>query len=86
MLDGPAFRRFDRIAAKWRDFAEKRRQYFVELHRSGRWKYYYDSEDGIVLRVQEAAMLVEVWAVLAPPVEPETADATHAPASRRSAA
>jgi len=56
---------------------EKRRQYFVELHRSGRWKYYYDSEDGIILRVREAAMLVEVWAVLAPPVEPVTAQHLH---------
>jgi len=84
MIDGPAFRRFNRIAAKWRDLAEKRRLYFIELHGSGRWKYYY-TEDEIVLHMREAGMVAQSWAVLVPPDEPATV-AVSAPAPRRSAA
>ena len=42
--DRPAFRKLGKLAAKWRDLAEKRRDCFAELHRSGRWKLYYDEQ------------------------------------------
>ncbi len=88
MLDGPAYLRFNQIAAKWRDLAEKRRQYFVELHSSGRWRHYYKSEAQFLLRMREAAMLAEGWAVLIPPDEPASAATPVAPAapSRRQSA
>jgi hypothetical protein len=60
MTDEQALRRFNRTAEKWRDLAEKRRQYFEDLHQSGRWKYYY-TEALFYQRLGKAAELVELW-------------------------
>ena len=60
MTDEHALRRFNKTAEKWRDLAEKRRQYFEELHESGRWKYYY-TEALFFRRLGKAAELVELW-------------------------
>src|SRR5262245_30652868 len=60
MTDQQALHRFNRTAEKWRDLAEKRRQYFEELHQSGRWKYYY-TEALFFRRLGKAAELVELW-------------------------
>ena len=35
---------YDEVAQKWRDLAERRRLYFVDLYLSGRWKHYYTEE------------------------------------------
>jgi hypothetical protein len=86
MVDGPAYRQFNLIAAKWRDLAEKRRQYFIELYSSGRWKHYYKSEALIILRLRAATMQAEAWAVLVPHDEPETAEDAAIPVARRTAA
>lgn len=60
MTDDRPLRRFNKTAEKWRDLAEKRRQYFEELHQSGRWKYYY-TEALFFRRLGKAAELVELW-------------------------
>jgi uncharacterized repeat protein (TIGR03809 family) len=60
MTDEQPLRRFNKIAEKWRDLAEKRRLYFEELHQSGRWKYYY-TEAQFYQRLGKAAELVELW-------------------------
>src|SRR5262245_59863181 len=60
MTDQQALHRFNRTAEKWRDLAEKRRQYFEELHQSGRWKYYY-TEALFYRRLGKATELVELW-------------------------
>ena len=60
MTDEHALRRFNKTAEKWRDLAEKRRQYFEELHQTGRWKYYY-TEALFFRRLGKAAELVELW-------------------------
>jgi len=60
MTDEHPLRRFNKTAEKWRDLAEKRRQYFEELHQSGRWKYYY-TEALFFRRLSKAAELVELW-------------------------
>jgi hypothetical protein len=86
MVDGPAHRHFNQIAAKWRDLAEKRRQYFVELYSSGRWKHYYEHETQLMLRVKAAIMQAEAWAVLIPREEPEAEVKAPAAAARPSAA
>jgi uncharacterized repeat protein (TIGR03809 family) len=93
MLDGPAHRHFNKIAAKWRDLAEKRRQYFVELHSSGRWRHYYKSEAQFLLRMRAAAMLAEGWEILipydeqaAPAAKPAAPAAPVVPSRRQSAA
>jgi hypothetical protein len=60
MTDEHALSRFNETAEKWRDLAEKRRQYFEDLHKTGRWKYYY-TEALFFRRLGKAAELVELW-------------------------
>jgi uncharacterized repeat protein (TIGR03809 family) len=84
------FRQFDNIAQRWRDLAERRRDYFIELYRSGRWRHYY-GEAEFVMVMREVVEVTETWARIAPrPAEqlPAADDGTK-PAStpeRRAAA
>ncbi len=55
---------FDRIARKWRDLAERRRAYFMELYRSGRWQRYY-SEDQFRSRIRDVMYAAKKWDELA---------------------
>ncbi len=64
MTDRPALREFGKIAEKWRDLAEKRRAYFAELYRSGRWRIYYDDEAELVAQVREVAEICDRWATV----------------------
>jgi len=52
------------VARKWRDLADRRRAYFVELYRSGRWKHYY-TEEQFLVRMREVIYAAETWAQLA---------------------
>jgi len=36
----PAARTWERIALKWRNIAEQRRDHHLDLYKSGRWKHY----------------------------------------------
>ncbi len=56
--------RFDRIARKWHDLAERRLAYYSELYRSGRWKHYYTQEH-FALRMLDVIRAVKIWGVLA---------------------
>jgi hypothetical protein len=56
---------FGRIALKWRALAERRREHFVELQRSGRWKIYYDYSD-FIRELRGAIALAQRWAKIAP--------------------
>lgn len=90
MSERHAFRQFDNIAQKWRDLAERRRDYFVELYQSGRWRHYY-SEDEFVLVMREVMDVTETWASIAPrPAEQMLAagdtEETAAVSARRAAA
>ena len=64
MTDRPALREFGKIAEKWRDLAEKRRDYFAELYRSGRWRVYYDDESKLIAQVREVAGICDRWATV----------------------
>jgi uncharacterized repeat protein (TIGR03809 family) len=46
---------------KWHALAERRRAYFVELYRSGRWRRYY-TEDAFLAHLREVTDDVAVWA------------------------
>jgi uncharacterized repeat protein (TIGR03809 family) len=46
---------------KWHALAERRRAYFVELYRSGRWRRYY-AEDAFLAHLREVMQSVEQWA------------------------
>ena len=58
---------FGRVALKWRALAERRRDHFVELQRSGRWKHYYDYGE-FVRELRAAIAIVQRWAVIAPKI------------------
>ena len=61
MTDRPAFRKLGKIAEKWRDLAEKRRDHFSELYSSGRWKRYYE-QDELLAQTREVAEICDRWA------------------------
>lgn len=63
MTDRPAFREFGKTAERWRHLAEKRRDYFSELDRSGRWRLYCD-QDEFLARVREVAEICDRWATV----------------------
>jgi uncharacterized repeat protein (TIGR03809 family) len=63
MTDRPAFREFVKIAERWRDLAEKRRDYFAELYRNGRWKRYYE-QDELIAQTREVAEICDRWAAI----------------------
>jgi len=52
------------LTRAWRDLAEKRRAYLIELYDSGRWKHYY-TEEQLVARMREAINLADRWERLA---------------------
>jgi hypothetical protein len=60
MTDQPAFRNWGKIAEKWRELAERRRDDFARLYRSGRWKRYYDN-DSLLAQTREIAEICERW-------------------------
>jgi uncharacterized repeat protein (TIGR03809 family) len=62
----------DEVAQKWRALAERRCAHFLELRRSGRWRYYY-GEARFLDRLREAIRLSARWAEIAPPPMDEAA-------------
>jgi uncharacterized repeat protein (TIGR03809 family) len=45
---------------KWQALAERRRAYYLELYRSGRWKRYY-AEDVFLAQMKDVMDGVEAW-------------------------
>jgi len=84
MTDRPAFREFGKIAEKWRDLAEKRRDYFFELYRSGRWRLFY-AHDELLAQVREVAEICDRWAKVVEDHR-QAASEPDAPAIERDAA
>jgi uncharacterized repeat protein (TIGR03809 family) len=68
------FHAFQEVAHRWRVLAERRCAHFLELHDSGRWRYYY-SEQQFLDRMDEAIRLSERWSEIAPlPLAESAAD------------
>ena len=63
MTDRTAFRKFGKTADKWRELAEKRRDYFRDLYRSGRWRLYYNEEE-FIARLRDVARTCDRWGVI----------------------
>ena len=61
----PAARNWERIALKWRNLAEQRRDHHLDLYKSGRWKHYYTDEEFLV-EMRQAVAIAERWAKIAP--------------------
>jgi uncharacterized repeat protein (TIGR03809 family) len=76
------------VAHKWRQLAERRHEYFIELFHSGRWKHYY-AEEQFLRYMRESIRLKERWSLIAPPSayeSPSKAITPAAPATSREAA
>jgi uncharacterized repeat protein (TIGR03809 family) len=54
----------DEIVRAWTVLAERRRDHYEELYRSGRWKLYY-SETQFRIRVRQAVELCDMWRAFA---------------------
>ncbi len=77
----PAARSWERIALKWRDIAERRRDHHLDLYKSGRWKHYYTDEE-FLIEMRQAVAIADRWAVIAPrPGEREVPAAIEQPAA-----
>ena len=55
---------YGEVSQRWRDLADRRCAYFVELYRSGRWKHYY-TEEQFLVRMREVIRAADTWALLA---------------------
>ena len=64
MSERPPAHALEEVAQKWRALAERRCAHFLELHRSGRWRHYYNEEQFLV-RMREAIRLSERWVEIA---------------------
>jgi len=53
------------VVARWRLLAERRLNYLLELHQSGRWTLYYE-EPEFLRSIQEARAALKTWEQLAP--------------------
>ena len=74
-------RKWERIALKWRDLAEQRRDHHLDLYKSGRWKHYYTAEEFLV-EMRQAVAIADRWAMIAPrPGEREAPAAIEQPAA-----
>jgi uncharacterized repeat protein (TIGR03809 family) len=71
----PGVPRFDQLAQRWLELAERRLAFFSELYRSGRWRRYYTPEQ-FAERVTDAMKVVTTWRVHAgkPPGTPTDKD------------
>ena len=61
----PGAVRFDAIARKWLDLAERRLHYYIELYQSGRWQHYY-TKQGLAVRMRDvigAVRLGKSWLI-----------------------
>ena len=77
----PAARNWERIALKWRNIAEQRRDHHLDLYKSGRWKHYYTDEEFLV-EMRQAVAIADRWAMIAPrPGEREASAAIEQPAA-----
>ena len=57
--------KWERVALRWRDLAERRHAHYLDLYKSGRWTHYY-TEDEFRAELRTAIALADRWATIAP--------------------
>ena len=57
--------RFEDIARRWQDLAERRLAHYNDLYRSGRWRHYYATEKLFALRMHDVIRSVKIWRLIA---------------------
>lgn len=74
----PGVPRFDELARRGLDLAQRRLSYFSDLYHCGRWRRYYTPEQ-FAARVADVRKAVAVWRTLAgvPPQKPSGDDDLH---------
>lgn len=60
-----AMLKWERVALKWRDLAERRHAHYLDLYKTGRWKRYYTEEE-FRAELATAIELAQRWAAIAP--------------------
>ena len=85
MTDYSARCELARMAEKWRVLAEKRRDDFAELFRSGRWQRYYELDE-FVARAREVAAICDRWAQIVEDYRQAASEPPEEPAIDRDAA
>jgi uncharacterized repeat protein (TIGR03809 family) len=68
-----AAQRWQDIARKWRNIAERRSAHHVEMFYSGRWRHYYSDED-FLLTMRSAILMAKRWSAIAPDEHSERAE------------
>lgn len=61
----PPTLRLERVALRWRALAERRRDHYFELYRTGRWKHYHAAPE-FLAAMRASAEMAERWASIAP--------------------
>jgi hypothetical protein len=59
-----SFRKFAKIASRWRDFTERRRLAYTQLYDSGDWRIHYNQTD-FQRRLREVVATAKRWDELA---------------------
>ena len=67
---------FDRAAARWRDLALRRHDYYLELLRSGRWRRYFSERD-FMARLREVIEVTSALTRCAPDGSPAVVERPH---------
>ena len=57
--------RFNDLSRRWHDLADRRLAHFVELYHSGRWRFYYATEEQFAAHMLEVIRAARIWARLA---------------------
>jgi hypothetical protein len=65
--------RYYSVSKKWLALVERRKQYFIDLCDSGRWKLYFDSEDELREQMRKVIMLRLQWVRLVDEMSTEAA-------------
>jgi hypothetical protein len=76
MSPGQASRYYG-VSKKWLALVERRKQYFIDLCDSRRWKLYFDSEDELREQMRKVIMLRLQWVRLVDEMSTEAASVLH---------
>jgi len=68
-----------RAALKWTELAERRREHYIELYESGRWRHYH-TDHAFLAQLRQAFATAENWARIAHRSEALAAEAAAAEA------
>jgi hypothetical protein len=63
--------RFERVTRRWLDLAERRLAYYEDLYRSGRWRYYFPTQEHFAIRMLDVIKAAKAFRQAAGAIERE---------------